>query len=87
MSTQTTAYQSETAQRLHLPYPLLSDDSLQLTRALKLPTLDVKDIGELVQRLTLIINNGVIQHYIYPIIPSNSDVHKVLQWLRQLVKA
>ena len=83
MSTQTTAYQSEAAQRLHLPYPLLSDDSLQLTRALKLPTFAVKDVGELVKRLTLIIKNGVIQHYIYPIFPSNSDVQQVLQWLRE----
>jgi len=41
LSTQDTAYQSEAAARLHLPFPLLSDERLTLTRALRLPTLEV----------------------------------------------
>src|SRR5690348_16440414 len=34
LSTQDTAYQQEAANRLHLPFPLLSDVQLQFTRAL-----------------------------------------------------
>ena len=38
LSTQDTAYQQGAASRLHLPFPLLSDEKLALTQALKLPT-------------------------------------------------
>src|SRR5215208_6485320 len=38
LSTQDTDYQREAVERLHLTYPLLSDASLELTRALSLPT-------------------------------------------------
>ena len=38
LSTQDTAYQQEAATRLHLPFPILSDEKLNLTKALKLPT-------------------------------------------------
>ena len=37
LSTQDTAYQKEAADRLHLPFPLLSDEQLAFARALKLP--------------------------------------------------
>lgn len=42
VSTQNTDYQAEAQERLHLPYPLLSDCKLRLTRALKLPTFKVR---------------------------------------------
>ncbi len=35
LSTQSNAYQTEMASRLHLPFPVLSDEKLQLTRALE----------------------------------------------------
>jgi peroxiredoxin (alkyl hydroperoxide reductase subunit C) len=38
LSTQSTAYQQEAAERLHLPFALLSDEKLRLTEALCLPT-------------------------------------------------
>ena len=38
LSTQTTAYQQEAAERLHLPFDLLSDADLKLASALRLPT-------------------------------------------------
>ena len=41
ISTQNTDYQKEAWTRLHLPYPLLSDEKLQLTKALNLPTMQV----------------------------------------------
>lgn len=83
LSSQTTAYQSEAAQRLHLPYPLLSDHELKLTNALKLPAFSVDAKGKLIKRLTLIIKDGVIAKCLYPIFPSDSDVHDVLHWLQE----
>lgn len=39
LSTQDASYQREAAERLHLPFPLLSDAALRLTTALKLPVM------------------------------------------------
>src|SRR4029078_12116764 len=38
LSSQNTAYQKEAATRFHLPFAILSDEKLALTRALNLPT-------------------------------------------------
>src|ERR1700731_5321304 len=40
LSTQSNAYQTEMASRLHLPFPVLSDEKLKLTRALDLPPME-----------------------------------------------
>ena len=40
LSTQDPAYQREAAERLHLPFAILSDDRLALTRAMNLPTFE-----------------------------------------------
>jgi len=39
LSTQDTAYQREMVERLHVPFPILSDSALALARALRLPTM------------------------------------------------
>src|SRR5580658_1702639 len=44
LSTQSNAYQTEMASRLHLPFPVLSDEKLELARALNLPTMEVADL-------------------------------------------
>ena len=41
ISTQDTPYQREAVERLHLPYPLLSDERLELAAELRLPTFEV----------------------------------------------
>jgi peroxiredoxin len=38
LSTQDPEYQREAAERLHLPFAILSDERLKLTRAMNLPT-------------------------------------------------
>jgi peroxiredoxin len=82
LSTQDTAYQQEAVSRLHLPFELLSDEHLVLTRALKLPTFVVE--GEtLVKRLALIIRNGVIEHVFYPVFPPDSNAAAVMRWLAE----
>jgi peroxiredoxin len=81
LSTQSTAYQQEMAERLHVPFEILSDASFALSNALKLPTFDV-DGMHLVKRITLIIRSNRIQHVIYPVFPPNESASQVLTWLK-----
>lgn len=81
LSTQDTSYQSEAAERLHLPFPLLSDAALRLTTALKLPVMLVHG-DTLLKRMALIIDNGVIKHVFYPVFPPDRNAAEVLAWLR-----
>lgn len=80
LSTQETAYQTELATRLHLPFPLLSDSQLKLTRSLRLPTLELAGMT-LLRRLTLIIDDGVITHLFYPVFPPDRSAAEVIDWL------
>lgn len=68
------------ATRLHLPFEILSDQELALTKALDLPTFVVEDMT-LIKRLTLIIQDGVIKAVHYPIFPSHSDAAWVINYL------
>ena len=81
LSTQDTAYQREAVDRLHLPFALLSDDGLALSRALRLPTLEVA--GQvLLRRLTMVVTDAVIEHVWYPVFPPHTHAEDVLTWLR-----
>src|SRR2546422_6749298 len=51
--------------RSHLPFPLLSDADLILTKALRLPTFTVDNMT-LIKRVTLIIEDGKIIKVFYP---------------------
>jgi peroxiredoxin len=82
LSTQTPEYQREMAERLHLPYEVLSDHALRFTRALLLPTFEFG--GEtLIKRLSLVVRDGVIEHVVYPVFPSDADSGRILAWLRE----
>ncbi len=81
LSTQDTAYQREAAERLHLPFALLSDEKLALARALRLPTFEV-DGMTLLKRLTLVIDEGTITHAIYPVFPPDKSAADTLAWLQ-----
>jgi peroxiredoxin len=81
LSVQSTEYQQEMADRLHLPFPVLSDDGYQLQHALQLPTFVAAGMT-LLKRLTLIVNNGVIEAVHYPIFPSDSDPEWVVNYLK-----
>ena len=82
LSTQDTAYQLEAAKRLHLPFPLLSDAKLALTRALRLPTMDVAGLT-LIKRLALIIDDGSIAKVFYPVFPPDKNAAEVHAWLAE----
>ena len=82
LSTQDTPYQQEVVARLHLPFPLLSDERLELTTALSLPSFEV-DGMTLIKRLTLIIDDGAIETVFYPVFPPDADAANVAVWLRE----
>ena len=81
LSTQSNAYQTEMASRLHLPFPVLSDEKLELTRGLNLPTMEVAGLT-LIKRLALIIDAGRIRHVFYPVFPPDRNAGDVLAWLK-----
>jgi peroxiredoxin len=81
LSTQETEYQREMANRLHLPFEILSDAELTMTGALRLPTFRFGD-WTLLKRHTLIIRRGRIEHVFYPVFPPDDDAERVLLWLR-----
>jgi peroxiredoxin len=81
LSTQTSTYQSEMSERLHLPFAVLSDAKFELCDALRLPSFEV-DGMRLVKRLTLIIRDGRVEHVFYPVFPPNESADQVLRWLR-----
>ena len=81
LSTQDNVYQTEMASRLHLPFPVLSDEKLTLSRALNLPTMEVVGLT-LIKRLAVIVDDGVITHVFYPVFPPDRNAGDVLAWLK-----
>lgn len=82
LSTQTPAEQRDLVARLHLPFPVLSDERLLLARALRLPTFWA-DGAERIRRLTLLIDDGRITHVFYPVFPPDRSAADVVAWLRE----
>ena len=82
LSTQDPAYQHEAAERLHLPFPLLSDAKLMLASALRLPIMHVAGHA-LIKRLALVIDDGGITKVFYPVFPPDRNAGDVLAWLQQ----
>lgn len=81
LSIQTTEYQLEMAERLHVPFEILSDADFRLCEALRLPTFEVEGM-RLLKRLTLIIRLGRIEHVFYPVFPPDESADQILRWLR-----
>ncbi|CAL78212.1 putative thiol-specific antioxidant related protein (thiol peroxidase Bcp) [Bradyrhizobium sp. ORS 278] len=81
LSTQSNAYQTEMASRLHLPFPVLSDEKLELTHALRLPTMEIAGLT-LIKRLALIVDDARITHVFYPVFPPDRNATDVLDWLK-----
>ena len=81
LSTQDTAFQREAVKRLHLPFAILSDDRLELTHALNLPTFEVNGLT-LLKRFALIVRDGKIEYVFYPVFPPDGHAEEVLEWLK-----
>ena len=82
LSSQDTDYQAELVDRLDLPFEILSDPALELADALELPTFHAAG-QRLYARITLIVNDGRIEHVFYPIFPPNEHAAEVLGWLSE----
>jgi peroxiredoxin len=82
MSTQDTDYQREAAERLHLPFALLSDEDLAFANALRLPTFEAEGMV-LLKRLTLVIDDGRIEKVFYPVFPPGKSAEEVVGWLER----
>lgn len=81
LSVQTSDYQREAAERLHLPFPLLSDQDYLLADALRLPSMEVEG-RRLLKRLTMILRDREILHVNYPVFPPDRDAPDVIAWLQ-----
>lgn len=81
VSVQDTDYQREAAERLHLPFPLLSDENRQFQQALRLPVFEAGGMT-LLKRLTLIASDGKIRHVFYPVFPPEKNADDVIDWLK-----
>jgi peroxiredoxin (alkyl hydroperoxide reductase subunit C) len=79
LSTQSTEYQKELATRLHLPYPILSDEKLEFSKTLKLPMFKVLKMN-LLKRITLILKDNKIIKYFYPIFPPTKNIEDVINF-------
>jgi peroxiredoxin len=81
LSTQSVADQAEASTRLHLPYPLLSDQERRLQAAIGLPTFSAAGLT-LYKRLTFVAHDGRIAKVFYPIFPPQQNAPDVLDWIR-----
>jgi len=81
LSVQTTEYQKEMADRLHLPFPVVSDVDYEFQNALNMPTFATAGMT-LLKRVTLIAYHGVFEAVHYPIFPSDSDAAWVVSYLK-----
>ena len=81
LSTQPTDYQREVVERLHLPFAILSDAGLRLTRALDLPTFEFGGMV-LLKRMAWVIDDGVITKVFYPVFPPDKNAEEVVAWLQ-----
>lgn len=80
LSSQTTQEQREFAERVGLPFPLVSDPALLLAEHLRLPTFEVESL-RLYKRSTLIAEDSVIVKVFYPVFPPDRNAEEVIGWL------
>lgn len=79
LSTQDPDYQREAAERLHLPFAILSDEHLKLTYAMNLPIFETSGMT-LLKRLTLVIKDGMVEHVFYLVFPPDRSASDVVEW-------
>lgn len=82
LSVQSSEYQKEAVSRLHLNYELISDEKFVLQQGLGLPVFEA-DGKKLLKRVTLIIKNGVIIKYFFPVFPTDKNIFEVLAFLKE----
>ena len=68
------------AERLHLPFPVLSDERFEFTDALGLPTFEADGMRHL-KRLTMIVRGPRIEAVFYPVPRPEQSAEAVVAWL------
>jgi peroxiredoxin len=81
LSAQPLADQVEFAERNRMPFPVVSDERLELGSALGLPTFAVEG-QTLYKRLALVASAGRIEHVFYPVFPPDRNAADVVAYLR-----
>jgi peroxiredoxin len=82
VSAQSLDDQLEFAERNRMPFPIVSDEWLDLARDPGLPTFDVEGLT-LYKRLTLVAEEGRIVKVFYPVFPPDRNAQDVLEWLKE----
>jgi peroxiredoxin len=80
LSGQPAKEQRDAVKRLRLPYPLLSDEQLQLAMSLGLPTFEFHG-RTYVKRVTLVVSRGGVETALYPVFPPDQAAEQALAWL------
>jgi peroxiredoxin len=80
LSAQSLGDQVEFAKRNRMPFPIVSDEGLELARALGLPTFEVEG-STLYKRLALVAEDGRIVKVFYPVFPPDRNADEVLAWM------
>jgi peroxiredoxin len=81
LSAQSIDDQIEFAERNRMPFPVISDEWLELARDPGLPTFDVEGLT-LYKRLALIVERGQIVKVFYPVFPPDRNAQDVVDWLK-----
>lgn len=80
LSTQITNYQKEMVERLELPFPVLSDHEFKFCNPLQLPTFTAAGMV-LLKRVTIIASCSTVDAIHYPVFPTDTDPHWVIEQL------
>ena len=81
LSSQESAWQRELADRLQLPFQLLSDAGFVFADAMRLPRFETGG-DRYLKRLTLVIRDGQLRRVFYPVHPPSVHAGEVLTWLK-----
>lgn len=80
LSLQSVDHQREARARVEPPFEFLSDADREFTDELGLPTFEVE--GETFnERLTLVLQDGHVEHVFYPVFPPGEHAEEVIRWL------
>ena len=80
LSAQPLSEQLDFAERNHIPFPVVSDERLELAAALDLPTFEFDGL-RLYKRVTLVAERGVVAKVFYPVFPPDRNAADVVAWL------
>ena len=82
LSTQRPEEQHEFRRRVGLPFPLLSDSGLGVTKALRLPMHELEG-HHVLKRMVWYCEFGRVSKVFYPVFPPGQSAGTVLRWVRR----